>query len=106
MGYVEGRSLDQIVADFRDDDRFVTDADQGRSLGFAGKLCIHPAQVPLANRVFSPSDEEVARCRRLLAAYEREVAEGRAAVEFEGQMVDEPLARQARAVLALAESGR
>jgi citrate lyase subunit beta / citryl-CoA lyase len=93
-------AVDQVVTVFGDDERFLTDAAQGRALGYAGKLCIHPAQVPLANRAFSPSREEVERARRLVAAYEEATKRGVAAIDFEGQMVDEPLARHARAVLA------
>jgi citrate lyase subunit beta/citryl-CoA lyase len=96
-------SLDQVVTTFDDDDRFLADAEQGRALGYRGKLCIHPAQVPLANRAFSPSPEELDRARRLLAAYDEASLRGQAAIAFEGQMVDEPLARQARAVLSAAE---
>ncbi len=75
----------------------------GRAIGYRGKLCIHPAQVTLANRAFSPSPEELDRARRLLAAYDEAVARGEAAIAFEGQMVDEPLARHARAVVAAAD---
>lgn len=98
-------TLDQIVADFRDGERFTAEAQEARSLGFAGKLCIHPGQVPLANAAFVPSPEEVERARRLLAAYTEATAAGVAAIDFEGQMVDEPLAAQARLVLARAEPG-
>ena len=63
-------ALDQIVADFRDDERYLTDAAQARALGYQGKLCIHPAQVALAHEAFTPSAEEVDRAARLLAAYE------------------------------------
>jgi citrate lyase subunit beta / citryl-CoA lyase len=97
------QALDQVVTTFGDDDRFLADAAQGRALGYGGKLCIHPAQVPLANRAFSPSAEEIERARRLLAAYEDAAARGEAVISFEGQMVDEPLARHARAVLAAAD---
>ena len=92
-------ALDQVVVALRDEDRFRTDAAEGRALGYGGKLCIHPAQVPWANEVFSPSLEELSRARRLLDVYEQAKSEGKGAVAFEGQMVDEPLARQARAVL-------
>jgi citrate lyase subunit beta/citryl-CoA lyase len=95
-------ALDQVVTTFGDDDRFLTDAAQGRALGYTGKLCIHPSQVPLAHRAFSPSQAEVERARQLVAAYEEASARGVAAIDFEGQMVDEPLARQARAVLVAA----
>jgi citrate lyase subunit beta / citryl-CoA lyase len=96
-------AIDQVVTGFGDDERFLGDAAQGRALGYRGKLCIHPSQVPLANRAFSPSAEEVERARRLIAAYDEAAVRGEAAIAFEGQMVDEPLARQARAVLAAAD---
>jgi citrate lyase subunit beta/citryl-CoA lyase len=91
--------LDQIVAAYDDEDGFVTDAEQGRALGYRGKVCIHPSQVPLANRVFSPSPEQLDRARRLLAAYEAAARAGEAVIAFDGQMVDEPMARRARALL-------
>jgi citrate lyase subunit beta/citryl-CoA lyase len=89
-------ALDMVTLDFGDTDRFVAEAAEARALGYAGKLCIHPAQVGPANEAFVPSAEEVERAERLLAAFE---AGGRATVAFEGQMVDEVVARQARAVL-------
>jgi citrate lyase subunit beta/citryl-CoA lyase len=93
-------AIDQVVTVFGDDARFVEDAAQGRALGYRGKLCIHPAQVELANRAFSPTLDEVERARRLLDAFEAAVARGEAAIDFEGQMVDEPLARHARSIVA------
>lgn len=95
-------AVDQIVADFRDDARFGEETQQARAMGYAGKLCIHPRQAELANAGFLPSVEEVDHARRLLEAYERSSSAGVAAIDFEGQMVDEPLAAQARRVIALA----
>lgn len=94
--------LDQVVTDFRDDERFTREAAEARALGYAGKLCIHPGQVALANSAFVPSAAEIDRATRLLAAYEAASVRGIAAIDFEGQMVDEPLAAQARRVLDLA----
>jgi len=96
-------ALDQVVTRLDAEDHFLADAAVGRSLGYRGKLCIHPSQVTLANRAFSSSPEELDRARRLLAAYDDAVARGEAAIAFEGQMVDEPLARHARAVVAAAD---
>jgi citrate lyase subunit beta/citryl-CoA lyase len=96
-------AVDQVVTRLDAEDHFLTDAAEGRALGYRGKLCIHPAQVALAHRAFTPSGEEVDRARRLIAAYEEAVAGGHAAIAFEGQMVDEPLARHARAVIAAAQ---
>ncbi len=97
-------AVDIVVTDFTDDDRFRREAAEARALGYAGKLCIHPRQVPLAHEAFVPSAEEVDRARRLLAAYAAAAAHGTAAIAFEGQMVDEPLAARARAVVAAAEA--
>ena len=94
--------VDQIVANFRDNDRMSLEAFEARAMGFAGKLCIHPDQVTLANAGFTPSDAEIERAERLLAAYDIGVASGVAAIDFEGHMVDEPLAEQARQILAAA----
>jgi citrate lyase subunit beta/citryl-CoA lyase len=94
-------AFDMITADFGDAARFSTEAAEAHNLGYAGKLCIHPAQVPLANAAFVPSDDEVERATQLLAVYDTAVASGRATVAFDGAMVDEVVARQARAVIAL-----
>jgi citrate lyase subunit beta/citryl-CoA lyase len=95
--------LDQVVTDFRNADRFTHEAAEARAMGYAGKLCIHPGQVELANAAFTPSGAEIDRARRLLEAYETASAAGVAAIDFEGQMVDEPLAAQARRIIALAD---
>jgi citrate lyase subunit beta/citryl-CoA lyase len=76
-------AIDQVVTALQDEERFAADAAVGRALGYRGKLCIHPDQVAWAHTAFSPTPEEVDRARRLLAA----------------QMIDEPLARQARGIL-------
>jgi citrate lyase subunit beta/citryl-CoA lyase len=98
--------VDQVVTDFRDDDRFREEAASARAMGYHGKLCIHPRQAELANIAFVPSPEEVEHATRLLAAYDESSATGLAAIDFEGQMVDEPLAAQARRILALARGDR
>ena len=94
-------ALDMVTLDYRDGDRFTDEASGARALGYAGKLCIHPDQVPLANAAFTPTDEEVHRARRILAAYD---AAGGAATSLDGEMVDEVIAVQARSVLARAGS--
>ena len=95
--------MDMVVTDFGDDDRFRREAAEARAMGYAGKLCIHPAQVALANEAFVPTIEEIERAQRIVAAYEQASAEGHAALAVDGQMIDEPLARQARALLDSAQ---
>ncbi|AZI43634.1 CoA ester lyase [Deinococcus psychrotolerans] len=96
-------AYDIVVTKLRDDAAFLEDARVGRSLGYGGKLCIHPAQVALSHQVFSPSPEEIKRAWALLAAYEQGQQQGRGVIAFEGQMVDAPMLVRARAVLASAE---
>lgn len=92
-------AIDQVVTNFSDEARYLREATEARNLGYDGKLCIHPAQVAPANQAFTPSADEIDRAHRLLAAYEASAADGVAAIDFEGQMVDEPLAVQARRLL-------
>lgn len=91
-------AIDQVVVAFKDLERFAAEAAEARRLGYAGKLCIHPAQVGLANQAFTPSADQVARARRILEA----AAAGSGVVVVDGQMIDDPLVRQAEEVLARA----
>ena len=79
---------------------------RARAVGFTGKMAIHPDQVPVINGVFSPSADEVAAARRILEAGESASARGEGAFRLDGRMVDAPVIRRARRVLALAERGR
>jgi citrate lyase subunit beta/citryl-CoA lyase len=89
-------AIDQTVLEIRDPARFEADAGEGRALGYAGKLCVHPSQVPIANRAFGPSTADLAWAARVVAAWD---ADGRGAAEVDGRMIDEPIARRARALL-------
>jgi citrate lyase subunit beta/citryl-CoA lyase len=86
--------IDQAVVALGDDRRFVDDAELGRNLGYTGKICIHPAQVALAHRVFSPSPADVDHAQRVVAA----AAGGVGTVD--GEMVDDVHVRMARQILA------
>jgi malyl-CoA/(S)-citramalyl-CoA lyase len=75
-----------------------------RAMGFDGKQCIHPSQLPVANGVFTPTDDEVAFARQVVSAYEAAAGAGRGAVTLEGRMIDEANVRMARVVLDAAGS--
>ena len=94
------QAVDMVVADFGDDDRFRREATEARALGFRGKLCIHPAQVPLAAEAFRPSADELVWAAAVAEAYDAALARGDASIAVNGEMVDEPVARRARALLA------
>ncbi len=95
-------AFDGPSAEFRDLEAFRRLCRVGRALGFDGKWCIHPAQVPVVHEVFSPTEEEVAWARRVVAAYEEAQASGRGVITVDGKMVDAASLRMAQATLARA----
>jgi citrate lyase beta subunit len=96
--------FDTVYLDVRDTEGLDEECRLARSLGFRGKLCIHPAQLETVNRVFAPDDEELAWARRVLAAYEQGLRDGRGAVALDGTMVDMPIVRRAERLLAEEEA--
>jgi citrate lyase subunit beta/citryl-CoA lyase len=86
-----------------DAEGFAAACRQGRDLGFDGKTLIHPDQIGPANEAFAPSAEEVARARRLIAAYTEANAAGKGAVRFEGSLVEALHIAEARRLIALAD---
>jgi citrate lyase subunit beta/citryl-CoA lyase len=91
-------ALDQALPDFRDEHAFRADAEAGRDLGYDGKLCIHPAQVRVANHTFTPSPLEVERARSIVHSFDAAVAHGDATPVIDGTLVDEAVVRRLRAV--------
>ncbi len=92
--------IDQVWTTLRDDAGLERDCALARSLGFRGKACIHPEQVPVVNDAFSPSSDELARARDVVSAYEEAAAQGRGAVALDGEMIDLPVVERARQLLA------
>jgi len=98
-------SYDGAFTDVADAAGFRAEAEAARRLGYAGKSCIHPSQIALANAIFRPSEAEIARARRILAAAEEKLAAGVGAFLLDGVMIDEPFIARARAVIAQASGG-
>ncbi|MHA7191655.1 HpcH/HpaI aldolase/citrate lyase family protein [Arthrobacter sp. MDT2-16] len=91
--------IDAVYVDIADTEGLTDEADDAVASGFSAKACIHPGQVAAVRAAFAPDDAEVERARALLAAAEHE----RGVFTFEGRMVDEPILRHARSVLARAQ---
>ena len=91
--------LDGPYSDYKDIPGFGRACGLARVMGFDGKQCIHPSQLETANRVFSPTDDEMAHAKRVVEAYDAAVAAGRGAVSLDGRMIDEASVRMARVVL-------
>lgn len=86
------------IGDFRELDGYREAVGRARAIGMSGTLCIHPAQVAIANAGFAPSAAEIAQARDIVEAWEKRGARGVIAVN--GQMIDAPVVARARRVLA------
>ena len=90
-------AIDMPSRDLRETVELRSEAERARHLGFAGKVAIHPKQIPVIHEVFTPSEQEVARARRIVEA---DRAAGGGAVALDGRMVDRPVVAAARRILA------
>jgi citrate lyase subunit beta/citryl-CoA lyase len=95
-------AYDGAYAQIQNAQGFRAEAALARQLGFLGKSCIHPSQVPLANAAFQPTEQEIAAARRVEAAADKAEAEGTGAYVVDGAMVDAPFVMRARLLLAQA----
>jgi citrate lyase subunit beta/citryl-CoA lyase len=92
-------AIDAPYPGYQDEDGYRTEAHRASLLGYDGKWAIHPSQVPLANEVFSPTPEELAEARAIIADYRHAEAGGTGAIGREGKLVDAALMRHAENVL-------
>lgn len=88
---------------FRDLDGLRSDSLAAKALGFKGRFAIHPAQIPTIAECFRPSADEIEKARRIVAAFEKAEAAGRGSTSLDGMVIDVPVVKRARAVLALAD---
>lgn len=91
-----------FMMDLKDLQALEADALRAKQLGFGGKLCIHPNQVEIVNRTFSPRPEEVRQAEAVVGAFEEAQAKGVGAIQVEGKFIDKPVVERARQVLRLA----
>jgi malyl-CoA/(S)-citramalyl-CoA lyase len=98
------RPIDGPFGDFNDPDGYIAAANRAAVLGYEGKWAIHPTQIELANQVFTPSQAEVVRARRIIDAMAQAAKEGRGAVSLDGRLIDIASIRMAQALLAKADS--
>jgi citrate lyase subunit beta / citryl-CoA lyase len=96
--------FEAVFMDFRNLDALRVESELARTLGYVGKVAIHPAQVAVINDVFTPAPDVVAYQRKVLAAFEQALEEGSASIAVDGRMVDYAVARVARVVIARAEA--
>jgi citrate lyase subunit beta/citryl-CoA lyase len=88
------------VADYSDPAAYKKSAERARRFGFSGGTCVHPGLVQALNEAFTPSADEVAHARKLIAADEEAAAGGRGSFTVDGKMIDIPVIDRARRLIA------
>jgi citrate lyase subunit beta / citryl-CoA lyase len=96
--------LDGVFNDFEDAAGFEAECVQGRDMGFDGKTIVHPRQVDTCNAVFSPSEEELAEARKIIAAFDQPENSDKGVLRIDGRMVERMHADMARRTVAIADA--
>jgi len=96
--------LDGVYNDVKDLDGFRTECVQGMEMGFDGKTLIHPGQVDIANDVWAPTEAEVEHARKVIAAFDEGVAQGKGVVTVDGRMIENLHVANAQRTLAVADA--
>ncbi len=98
--------IDGVHLDLTDDDGFNYSCRQGRELGFDGKTLIHPKTIEIANKIFSPSNEEIAWSKKIIQAHKKASARGEGVVVVDGKLIESLHVEGARRTLLLDEAIR
>jgi citrate lyase subunit beta/citryl-CoA lyase len=96
--------LDGVYNEIGNADGFAKECAQGVEFGFDGKTLIHPSQIEVCNKAFSPSQVDVEQARKMIAAFDLPENKGKGVVSIEGRMVERLHADMARRTVAIAEA--
>ncbi len=97
-----GSPIDTAFADIDRPEELLRTAHLAASYGYGAKCCIHPSQIEIVNQVFSPTQEQIHWARRVVTAFAEAEVQGVAAIRVDGAMVDYPVLKRARTIVALA----
>jgi len=95
--------IDSVSNDFRDLAAFASECEQGRAMGFDGKMLIHPAQIELANRHFAPDEASVAEAKEIIAAFAKPESVELNVINMNGRMIERLHVSQAERLVAMAD---
>jgi len=93
--------IDLVQIDYHDEKRLEEECHEAAKLGYTGKQVIHPNQIEVVNRCFSPSSEVVENAKRIVDAYRKYQGKGIGAFSFDGKMMDEPTVKSAIRLIEL-----
>lgn len=96
--------IDTVYSDVNNDEGFLKEANLIKRMGFGGKSLIHPRQVELIHQVFTPSEDEIAKAKKIVKATEDALIENKGVFTVDGKMIDKPIIERAQRVIELAEA--
>ena len=92
-------AVDTVWSNYKDEDGFAEEVKWAKTLGFTGKSCIHPAQIKIAHKLLSPSEEEIEHAQRIVDAEREAAAAGIGVFTVDNKMVDYPIINKAKRIL-------
>lgn len=92
-------AVDTVWSDLEDENGFEAEVRTAKDLGFSGKSCIHPNQISVVHRIYTPNEEEIAHARRVVAAMREAEQRGAGVFTVDGKMVDTPVIAKAQHIL-------
>jgi citrate lyase subunit beta/citryl-CoA lyase len=98
--------IDSVFSDVQDMEALRSSVLEAKSLGFDGKGCIHPRQIAVIHEAFAPTEQELAKARRIVEAFEQAQRQGLGVVSLGSKMIDPPVVKRAQRVVRLAEAMR
>ena len=98
--------IDSVFSDIDNIKALAENVKQSKALGFAGMGCIHPRQVPVIHEYFNPTQDEIEKAQKIVAAFEKAQEQGAAVVALGSKMIDAPVVKRAQAILKLAVEAR
>lgn len=91
--------IDSVHTNFQDEKGLEIASQLSKQFGFQGRLIIHPNQIETVNKVFSPSDDEIEEAKKIIELYKQSLEEGEDTIQFDGKMIDFPVAERAKKLL-------
>lgn len=97
------QAIDMVHINYKDLSSLMKNCEDGARLGFTGKQVIHPTQIPIVQKAFSPSTEKIEWAKELIRLFNEHQSKGTGAFTFQGSMIDKPLLRQAEYIVKLSK---
>lgn len=97
-------ALDVVFSDINNDEGLIAETEKIKQMGFDGKSLIHPKQIDIIHKVYTPDEKNIKKSLRIINATKKAIAEGRGVFTVDGKMVDKPIIERAQHVLNLAKA--